>query len=1118
MNSLRLRVALALATVGALVTPPPIHPQALNGSVVGNAKDASGAAVPGADVLLTSVSTAQSRQTTTGNGGEYDFATVEPGAYTLKVTKAGFAVFEQTNVAVSPNVTTRVDPALKVGGVSETVVVQGQEVPLQTDSAEVRENLNVKQLETLPLPPGLNYQNLFTTVPGFTPPANEHSVPSNPSRSLRFYVNGGDSMQNNTRIDGAGTKNADQADAEAILPTLESIESVNISSNAMDAETGFTGGGNVGVQTKSGTNQLHGAAFETYSGNKLEARSFFLPSNQELGKLVFHQFGGAAGGRIIKDKLFYFASFEGVRDHEFAQVLVTVPDALVKSGNMSESGTMIYDPATGAASGTGRTPFPNNIIPASRFDPIAAKLSSMLPLPNVPGATLTNNYDGTGGYVFDRNHMDAKVNWNPTSKLTSFVRFSYLNFWVNDPEVFGPLGGQNINSQGGDPGISQGETTSLTASATYLLTPHLIMDGYFGFEHDHVQSVPVQTGPNLGLQLGIPGTNGAAVYQSGWPAFSVSSYTSFGVANTAGNGVPYYRWDTADQEVLNFNWTRGAHDIRFGTEIQQQHLDNLQPLIFAQGAFTFGTGPTQLNGGPSGNQFNSYATFLLGLDTSASTCEVLSNPPHVPTNQKWYGAYIRDRWTVAPNLTVSLGLRWDYYGFPNAGTIGIGVYNIPNNDVEICGSGPIPGTCGVNMPKGLFSPRVGVAYRLSSTFVMRAGYGISQVPYSLGLETNVNYPVMTQPSYPAPNSYSWYGTLEQGIPPTQLPVITNGVTSAPNTVAMYVFPKNFPWPYSQSWNLTLQKELKYGFTAQAAYVANREVRATGNDAGYELNLNTGQFIGQGTAGEPFYASEGRSAAVYQYTSRGTTSYNALQSNLTRRFTSGLMFAANYTWSKFEVPNHPTDALLYQYLVSRPVSSVDRTQVLSLQGVWELPFGNGKRWLSSSRVGSAILGGWSVTTLAVFYSGLPFSVTASSTSLNMPGASQRAEQVLPNVAIYGNIGGAYFNPLAFVPVTTPTWGNAGPLSMRGPGLVNDDTGVTRVFRVKERTSIQFRADVFNLTNTPHFSNPGGNVSNLVLNTDGTVKNLGGFAQVTSVTNNARDGIDQRQFRFMLRISF
>ena len=290
------------------------------------------------------------------------------------------------------------------------------------------------------------------------------------------------------------------------------------------------------------------------------------------------------------------------------------------------------------------------------------------------------------------------------------------------------------------------------------------------------------------------------------------------------------------------------------------------------------------------------------------------------------------------------------------------------------------------------------------------------------------------------------------------------------------------------------------------------------DSGSTINLNAGQYIGAGQNGQPFFLTQGRTSNVSLYTPRGTISYNSLQTGLKRRFSQGLQFGAAWTWARAESPNYPTDALLYQWLGSRPVQSTDRTHVVTMDGAWELPFGQGKPWRANSRVGSAMLSGWALNSLAVFYSGLPFSVTASSTSLNMPGATQQADQLKPAVQILGNVGGAYFDPLAFSPITTARFGNAAAYSMRGPGEVNMDLGLTRVFKVKEKYSVQFRAEAFNFTNTPHFANPGGNVSNLVKYPDGTVKDLAGFAQIQSVANTGRDGIDERQFRFMMRISF
>src|SRR5262249_5398640 len=485
----------------------------------------------------------------------------------------------------------------------------------------------------------------------------------------------------------------------------------------------------------------------------------------------------------------------------------------------------------------------------------------------------------------------------------------------------------------------------------------------------------------------------------------------------------------------------------FGTEIQQQYIDNIQPAS-AQGSFTFGGGPTQTVGGPSANQYNTYATFLLGLVTTGSTSVILADPPHEPINQHWYSVYVRDRWTITPRLSASLGLRWDYFGFPNARTRGISTYDIASNQTQICGAGNVPSTCGSEMSKRLFSPRIGLAYRISSGLVVRGGYGINQNPFSLGRSVLSNYPTTITPSYPAPNSFSWYAPIEQGLPTTPLPDLRAGLIPVPNTVSTSVLPKRWKWPYTQSWNITLQKELRLGFTAQAGYVASRSVHSMGTQFGSTLNLNAGQFPGQGQNGQPFFVTQGRTGNVNLYSPRGTTSYTPLQTNLSRRFSQGLQIAANYTWAKAETPNFPTDAALYQSVASRPVQQYDRRHVVTMSGTWELPIGKNKPWLASSRAGSTILGGWTVNSLAVFYSGLPFSVTASGTSLNMPGATQQADQVKPQAQVFGSVGGAYFDPLAFAPVTSARFGNAAAYSMRGPGEVNMDLGLTRVFRVGE----------------------------------------------------------------------
>ena len=285
------------------------------------------------------------------------------------------------------------------------------------------------------------------------------------------------------------------------------------------------------------------------------------------------------GGKIIKDKLFYFLSYEGNRDHEYAHILQTVPTAAIegrrhvgvgnadlRSGDRSRQRSRTHSVSRQSDSG-------------ARMDPIALKVSNMLPLPNVPGNALTNNYDGSGTYTFGRERADSKINWNPTSKLTSFVRFSLLKFDMYDPPVFGAAGGIDVNPQGGQPGNAHGASYSLTASATYMLKSNLILDGYFAWENDNTAVEPDAIGQNVGQQWGIPGTNGPARYQSGMPWFSVTNYSLFGTAGSQTGGFPYYRDNAQHQEVVNLSWIHGRHEFRFGTELQQQYINNLQPAM-----------------------------------------------------------------------------------------------------------------------------------------------------------------------------------------------------------------------------------------------------------------------------------------------------------------------------------------------------------------------------------------------------------------------------------------------------------------------------------------------------------------------------------------------------------
>jgi hypothetical protein len=1073
-------------------------------------------------VTITNRSTNQSRTAMTNEAGAFTFATVQAGDYEVRVTKEGFRT-ASTEAHVSINSVTRADLQVQVGAVTESILVTAAAPTLQTDRSEVRAEVSSQTLQNMPVPLGRNYQQVLRTLPGFRPPTNAHSVPTNPSRALTYNVNGVSQSINNVRIDGASSNSPWLPHITSFVPTLEAIDTVNVVTNSFDAEQGLAGGAAVNVQIRSGTNDLHGSAFEYHTNNRLKAKPWILPAGQRKPKLVNNEFGGTLGGPIKKDRLFYFMSYEGTPTREFASRLGTVPTPLQKQGNMSESTRPIYDPTTGNPDGTGRTPFPDNIIPANRISPITKKLADLTPNPNLPG--LTNNYFGTASYAFDRHRADTKVNWNVTDKLTSFARYSLLNYSMNNAQMFGEVGGPEISAAGGNPGQGSGTTHSFTGAATYILSPTVVLDAYYGYTLANTSVEQDGLDENLGLDfLGIPGTNGSRRFEGGWPRFMISSYTDLGVPNAF---MPYIRSDPQHQYVANVNWTKGSHELRFGTDIYFTGMKHQQPEVSgagdfpASGGFTFGIGPTSLAGGVAGNQFNSYATFLLGLPTVLG--KITQVPDEYETKQRSYSLYMRDRWSATRRLTISYGVRWEYYPFPTRGDRGVEWYDTETNKMHICGFGSVPKDCGVKVSNKLFAPRFGFAFRPTDTFVIRAGYGITFDPFSLQRPLRTNYPVLINQRIQATNSFSWVSPIAQGIPAPVTPDLGNGIIDLPLTYTVITTPKEFKRGYVQSWNFTLQKQLWWGFTGQAGYVATRSTRQLGY-----LDVNASQIIGSEDLGRPLNQKFRRVTPTLVATALGTTTYDSLQTTLERRFAQGFSLAASYTFGKVigfadNSDGEPSVRALAYFDRNRVVRGYDRTHNFQLSNIWELPFGKGKSWANSG-VAAALVGGWQFNSLLSLYSGTPFGVSTSGNSLRMPGSSQTADQVKENVEILGGTGrgNPWFDPSAFAPLSTvrgqERFGTSGMNILRGPGLANLDLGIFRRFNITERWRIEFRAEAFNLTNTPHFANPGTNVDNYAPQEADPLRRYNGYGEITGVTNLGRDGIDERQFRFGLRIAF
>ena len=1105
----------------ALSNPTTVTAQALYGSLVGSVVDSTDAAVPRANVRVTHTGTNQSRSMQTNETGGYSFPALAVGSYDVAISKEGFQTFVQRNVPLTINTVGRVDAKLQVGAVAESVQVTATGAVLQTDRAEVRSEVTSESLTNLPISPGRNYEGLFVTLPGFAPPSNFGPIPTNPSRTLAFAVNGTSRSSNGLKIDGAGAKSVWMRMTAAFAPALESIETVNVVTNSFDAEQGLAGGAAISVNIKSGTNAMHGSAFEYHTNNAIKSRSYFLPANQRKPKMVFNQFGGTLGGPIKKDKLFYFVSYDGTTDRRLADNnggFFTVPTAAIRIGDMSASSTAIYDPATGAANGSGRTPFPGNIIPRSRQSSIVTdKILPLLPLPTI-GGQLANNYYAAGIASFTRHQIDTKFNWNVNDKLTTSYRVSTTPWNVYSDAAFGDmaLGGSPLFNQAWTAGNSDGAVWNATATAVYTFSPAFIVDSYFGFTLEDYNEVPGRSYEKVGLDyLKIPGTNGPRPQDGGWPRFNVTSYAAIGIGQT---NLPIWVHDPQYNYVVNANWLKGTHNIRFGGEVGREHMNHWEPGA-ARDIFTFAGGITTIFGGPSPNQFNSFADFLLGLPSGISK----TTPWEEMTSRMWsHSLYLRDQWQVTRKLTVSYGARWEYFPMGTRRDRGFHNYDFNNNKLIIGGIGNNDTNAGITTGKKYIAPRVGIAFRPTPSWVIRAGYGISYDTWAIIRNMLSGYPVTTNYSVPVANSFTPAGTLETGVPAVAAPNLGNGIIEMPLDVSITVPANPYVRPYIQSWNLTVQKEIGAGFVGQAGYVASRTIHQVGR-----YDANSGRVLGAGLQGRPLFQRFGRTATTDVLAPYGNATYDSLQMSLERRFASGYQLRFGYTWSKnIQIGGDTlTDGRPYIQIpeynrLNRNVSPLDVRHNFSATGFAELPFGAGKRWANSNAALKALLSGWQVNGVLVMYTGEPFSVTAADTSLNTPGSTQRADQVVQNVKYLRNTGPgqSWFDPLAFKPVTEVRFGTAGFNSLRGPGTANLDLGIFRQFALREAVKLEFRAEAFNATNTPHFGNPGANVSNMVLNPNGSIRSLGGYTEITTVKAKGRDGIDEKMFRFGIRLSF
>ncbi|HKV26609.1 MAG TPA: TonB-dependent receptor [Candidatus Acidoferrum sp.] len=1116
----------------------------LYGSLTGTVTDPSGALIATAKVEALDIATGVVKEAATSTDGIYRFSALLPGVYKITISAPNFGTQVTSGVRVQANEVQRVDAQLKIAAASENVTVTAEPPVLQTDKADVHTDLTSREVDELPSAgsQGRNFQSLLQLIPGAGLVSETNSLAGNPERAMNTNVNGQSNQGVNTRIDGVQDAYPWLPANVAYVPPSDAIQEVNVVTNSFDAEQGMAGGAAVNVQIKSGTNQFHGSADWFHTDQNFMALNYFSRPGTKINRNNQNQFGGTIGGPIKKDKLFFFGDYERTTQRGKAGPdLRTLPTAQMATGNFQNlpGNPIIYDPATGDAHGNGKQQISCNgvlnMICPNRIDPAAAALLQLMQPSigqEVPFDSQLHNFAGSGTALFNRDNTDIKINYIATQKSMLWGRYSFSKILVFDPPLLGDAGGDATN--GGQLGNAPGLIQSVGLGATYAFSPNLLFDWNFGYTRQRL-AAQFDLGSPKGLNLlKIPGTNdagdpnGGTLY-NGLPAFQInSSATSLNIGNP-NTGNPYLFRDNQFVSGANLSWTHGKHNLRGGIEWNHTQLNHFQPqggsFQTARGSFLFNGDVTSLPG-TTPTYFNSFADFLLGLPSQTGKAYLLFNPVALRWNQ--WAFYARDQWQVTPKLTLNVGVRWEYYpfGYSDNGK-GLRWLNPRDGNVYIGGYGNVPQNDGVDVGLGKFLPRIGAAYRLTNSTVIRAGYGMSLDPNNWRyfrnaypaavVSNNVNPTATTKDFTPAASLTGTNGTGLGGgtysvptglvlIPP---PDLSTGVVPLPTNAGTTTVPSPFDRGYINSFNLTVEQEFK-GFVFQTGYVGAYDVRPLVN-----MNLNA-SAPGTGSAGGLLSQALGK---TYTATINGevpfkSNSYNSLQTKVTRRLAQGSTFGVVWTWSR--ALDYSDDEELNFLLFPYPAdwqknyapAAFDRAHDVEIYGVLNVPFGKGQRWANTG-VGSWILGGWQISPTVSIMTGLPFTVTGNGSSLAANGSTQTANLVgsfhlaggqppVPGVpggsCSTANLGCHYFDPTAFSdpsfglpPGTTVPFGNTGRNAFRGPGYFNTNLSLARQFKITERIGLQVRADAIHFTNTPHFNNPNASCGATATNPSCTATN-------------------------------
>jgi len=1097
--------------------------QAVNATLLGTVSDSSGAVVVGARVTITEMKTGFRRSAATNDSGNYEFAHLPPGHYEVAVDHEGFRRAVRGGVDALVNSDVRVDLALQPGATTETTTVSAETPILQTDRADTGRKIEERQVEELPLAYNRNFQGLLNLVPGTTRGHREHSSFFNAQDSLRTEVNGQSGLANNLQFEGVDD-NERTGLLQVYLPPIEAIQTVDVTTSSYDAELGRADGAVTNVILKTGTNEFHGAAYEINRISALAAVPFFQNTAvTPKANSVYNYYGANIGGPIVKNKTFFFADILRVDDHQGQFFQGTVAPQAFRNGDFTGTTIPIYDPATGNPDGTGRNqiscssacpvnpatgaPYPAgtlNTMDTTRIDPVVTAILAKVPLPNVPGLGLTaiNNFDGNTKFAKDSTSLDVRIDHNasPSNRLSG--RFSFQNQSLQQTPIYGQVGGP---SNGAFSGTGKQRIWNTAANYDHVFSTRLITEVRFGVNHYRNVSNNTDRGTTVASEIGtdIPGANLGDANSSGMPCINVPGAAGSGNIGCLlgySASLPWVRGETNIDAVNIWTMTRGNHTLKWGVDVRRVRDDLAQwQSQNPRGVFTFSDSVTALKGGPKTNdQVNGFADLLLDMPNFSGR--------DVPVNSKTFRGtefftYFQDTWQVTRKLTLSPGLRWEFYPPFTPNSAGhFSNYDPVANQLVIAGVGGNPLNVGRKTNFRNFAPRFGVAYRLTDQTVVRGGFAISFSPFPDN-DYAFDFPVLQNNAFSAANSFTQAQAAGQpvslvtgfpapilaSIPPTGIIPVTAtkiGTTSLVNQ-AYTAVNLNFREPYVESWNLAVQRALPWKFVLEAAYVGNHGV-----DLPTVFNINAATVPGSGTAGRPLvqrFGVDGPTADVALKFVGMSSNYHALQVKFDRKFSGGFLMTTAYTYGKAlgfktdggTVTINSTVGGLADYIggdIRRNYATLeyDRRHTFVNSIIYELPFGKGKPLLTSG-VGSQLLGGWQVSTVLTAMTGLPL-VFSGGGALNAPG-NQQVPNLNGTLRVLHGIGPGHpwFDTSVFAAGPDSALGTAPRIAFSGPSLFDLDASVFRRFPIREHVGLEFRAEAISVTNTPQFSNPVTNVN-------------------------------------------